>query len=164
MRRLEYRDQLLIKLAIESGLRISDILKLTVGHIQNRTMTVFESKSRRERTFKISSELHGELKKLTKYRKHSSILFCSARSASKPIHRSTIHRKIKKALKTLKFDASAHSMRKLYAHSIFDATHDLVKVQEALHHRNISTTCAYLDMDLQMLGFMLKGGTDASES
>jgi len=163
IRRLEYREQLLVKLAIESGLRISDILKLTVGDVKHRTMSVYESKSRRERTFKISQELHSELKRATKYKKHSSILFCSARSASKPLHRSTIHRKIKKALKTLKFDASAHSMRKLYAHNIFSETHDLQKVQEALHHRNITTTCAYLDIDLQKLGLLL-GGDENGEA
>jgi site-specific recombinase XerC len=38
-------------------------------------------------------------------------------------------------------------MRKLYAHGIFDETHDLKKVQEALNHRNLSTTLAYLDID-----------------
>lgn len=159
LRKLEHRDELLIRLAIESGLRISDILKLTVGDVK-KTMTVHESKSRRERAFKISAELYSELKKMTKYKKHSSLLFHSPRSSTKPLHRSTVHRRIKKALKTLKFDASAHSTRKLYAHSVFSDTHDIKKVQEALHHRNITTTCAYLDIDIEKLASLMKGADE----
>jgi site-specific recombinase XerC len=78
----------------------------------------------------------------------------------KPIHRSTIHRKIKNALKTLKFDASAHSMRKLYAHTVFSDTHSLEAVQQAMHHQKIETTCAYLDIDIGKLSqiIMSQGG------
>jgi integrase len=146
LRRLDRRDQLLIRLAIQSGLRVSDILNLKKEAIK-KTMTVFETKSKRERTFKIDTELYQDLKNFTKYKKNASYVFHSSRSLMKPVHRTTIHRRIKKALKGLKFNASVHSTRKLYAHNIFSETHDLKKVQEALHHRNLMTTLAYLDID-----------------
>jgi len=92
-------------------------------------------------------KLFQELKNYTKYKKNASYVFSSTQNKGKPVHRSTIHRRIKKAIKGLKFNASAHSMRKLYAHSIFDETHDLKKVQESLNHRNLTTTLAYLDID-----------------
>jgi len=158
IRRLDYRERLLIRLAIESGLRISDILKLKVGDIK-KTMTVYESKSKKFRTFKISEELYAELKKMTRYKKKASVLFYSARQPTKAMHRSTIHRKIKTALKPLKFNASAHSMRKLYAHTVFAETHDLKKVQEALNHKHIFTTCAYLDIDVEKLIVMSQEGS-----
>jgi len=110
-------------------------------------MTIYETKSRRERKFKISDELYQDLKKYTKYKKHASILFCSARNSALPVHRSTIHRRIKKSLRGLKFNASAHSARKLYAHNVFAETHSLKKVQEAMHHRNLLPTLAYLDIN-----------------
>jgi integrase len=157
IRRLEYRDQLLLRLAIESGLRIGDLLKLTVGQIK-QTMTVYETKSRRERTFKISPELFQDLKKYTKYKKRASILFHSSRSASKCLHRSTIHRRIKKALRGLKFNASAHSARKLFAYNKFAETQSLKKVQETMNHRNLMVTLAYLDIDPSEI--MLHGGNE----
>jgi len=150
IRKMDQMDRLLFRFAIESGLRISDMLKLTVGDIK-KTMTVLETKSKKDRTFKISGELYTELKKFTKYKRRGSILFHSARSSSKPMHRTTIHRHIKKAVKTLKIDASAHSTRKLYAHNVFSETHDIEKVQEALNHKYVTTTCSYLDIDLDKL-------------
>jgi len=150
LRRLDHRDQLLLRLAIQSGLRISDLLKLTKADI-GRTMTVYESKSRRDRTFKIDAELLQDLQNYLKYKKYASIVFHSSRDSTKAVHRSTIHRRIKKALRGLKFNASVHSARKLYAHNIFSDTHDLQKVQEALHHRNLLTTLAYLDIDPAVL-------------
>jgi integrase len=121
-------------------------------------MTVYESKSKRERTFRLSDELYAELKKSVKYKRRASILFQGAQGASKPLHRSTIHRHIKKALRGQNFDASAHSMRKLYAHMVFNNTHDITAVQAALNHKNIITTCAYLDIDVQKLIIMSQEG------
>jgi integrase len=157
-KRLDHPDKMFLQLAIESGLRISDLLKLKVGEIQ-KTMTVYESKSKRDRTFKISDELYRELKNFVRYRRKASLVFQSARKATKSVHRTTIHRHIKQAVKGLKFNASAHSLRKLYAHNVFSDTHDITKVQESLHHKNIETTCAYLDIDIKNLIMSQKGDT-----
>ena len=146
IRRLEHRDQLLLRLAIETGLRISDLLKLKVSDIK-KNMTVYETKSRRSRSFKISDELFRDLKNFTRYKRHSSILFYSARNKQKSVHRSTIHRRIKKACRGLKFNASAHSTRKLFARNVFHRTGTLKSVQETLNHRNLIVTLTYLDID-----------------
>lgn len=148
MKRLEYRDQLLIRLAIESGLRISDLLKLKVGDVKAK-MTIFETKSKRERTFKLSKQLYDDLRAWTRYRRRGLLLFAGNRGNEKAVHRSTVHRRIKKALQGLGFDMSAHSTRKLYAHNVFSETHDLQKVQNALNHKNLETTLAYLNIDTE---------------
>jgi len=155
-RKMDLRDRLLIALAIESGLRIGDLLNLKVGDV-GTTMTIYEKKSKRERTFAISADLNADLKKFVRYKRKASYLFHSARSASKPIHRSTVHRHIKKALKGLKFDASAHSTRKLYAYNKFAETQDIIKVQEALNHKYVTTTLTYLDIDAKKINIMLQG-------
>jgi len=150
--RLNFPDQILIRLGIESGLRISDILKLRVGDVRKKKiMTIYEMKSKRERTFKISDELYRDLKKWTRYKKNSAFVFTGARGPSKSIHRATIHRRIKNALQGLKFSASAHSTRKLFAYNTFCTTQNIKMVQDALHHRNFATTLAYLDIDLEKI-------------
>ena len=146
LRRLEYRDQLLIRLAIQSGLRVSDLLKIKNEDIKKH-MTVYESKSRRERSFKIDEKLYDDLKKFTKYKKRGAYVFNSSRSASGTVHRSTIHRRIKKACRGMKINASAHSTRKLYAYNKFAETQSIKKVQEAMNHRKMMTTLLYLDID-----------------
>jgi len=145
---LEGRYKVLFQLAVESGLRISDLLNLRVKDIASR-MTVYETKSRRKRTFTISHELLRDLSYLTDCKINSDYVFQSERDSKKHVHRSTIHRQIKKALKWLDFDASAHSARKLYAKTIFNESGSVECVQRALNHQKLSTTFAYLDIPQQ---------------
>lgn len=144
------RDAVLLQLAVESGLRISDILKLKVADLKKR-MTVYEMKSRRKRTFEISDELLKKLKWLTHNSRDNDFIFYSERKYGVSVHRSTIHRRIKKALRGLDFDASAHSTRKLYAQNIFKETGSVSEVQKAMNHKKVLTTLTYLDVDVGKL-------------
>jgi integrase len=125
-------------------------------------MTVYEKKSKRKRTFPISEELHTNLKYLCDFKQDSDFLFESHHKHGVSVHRSTIHRKIKKALKWQNKsipDASSHSARKLYAQNIYEETGSVEKVQQALHHRKISTTLAYLDKLQQKVAEIEKTAT-----
>lgn len=148
--RLSGRDRILLQLAVESGLRISDILKIKAGDIK-KPMTIYETKSRRKRTFEISDKLFRDLKFLSGGLPDSSFVFYSARDSTKHIHRSTIHRRIKKALRGLDFDASAHSTRKLYAQNVLKETGSVTEVQKAMNHQKLLTTLTYLDVDVTKL-------------
>jgi len=145
IQRLPAADRALIGLAIESGLRIGDILNLRAGDIR-RQMYVWESKSKRAREFKISEKLYNRLRDLCIFKRSSDYVFHSARKSGRSVHRSTIHRRIKKALKSLNFDCSAHSTRKLYAQNVFRRTKSIDAVQDALHHQKRKVTLTYLDL------------------
>ena len=114
-------------------------------------MTIYEVKSRRERTFKIGKKLFNRLKNYCAGKFNSDFVFHSERKAGKHIHRSTIHRHIKKALRGLNFDCSAHSTRKLYAQNIFKKSRSVKKVQKSLNHRKIEYTATYLDIDINKI-------------
>jgi integrase len=112
--------------------------------VRQNPLNIYESKSRRTRTITINKELHAEL--LRRYTCDSdAYAFHSVRDFNKPYDRTTFHRKLKKALTGLNFDASAHSSRKLYAQNIFKICNDVETVQQALHHQKITTTLTYLD-------------------
>ena len=145
-------DRVMIRLAIKSGLRVSDLLRVKVGDI-GKEMTVHEWKSKRKRTFKVGKKLYAELKSLTGGKSDGDFLFQSSVKPNKPIHRSTVHRRIKRAIKAglLKFDCSAHSTRKLYAQLIYKDTGSIKKVQKAMNHHNAITTATYLDIDVAKL-------------
>jgi len=123
-------------------------------------MTVQETKTGKFRIVELSDELFRELepKKYDHYGSWNQIkiladsekwLFRSLRSANKPLHRSTYHRKLKRAATALKIDVSAHSARKLYAVELFRATKSIFDVQKALNHKYVNTTAKYLDIDLE---------------
>ena len=144
---LDGRFKIIFELGVETGLRISDILALRVKDVQKNPLTVWEKKTKRHRTVKISENLHKSLLFLTALENKDSYAFKSRRNFNVALHRSTVHRQIKAALKWLKFDASAHSARKLYAQNIYAETGSVEKVQKALHHIKRSTTLTYLDID-----------------
>jgi site-specific recombinase XerC len=131
-------------------LRISDILKLKAYYV-NKIMYIRERKTGKHKIVEVSDSLFLRPKELADYTDRSKYAFFSPRSAYKPLHRSTYHRRLKRAGNALCVNLSAHSTRKLYAQNIFRETGDIFAVQKALNHKYITTTAAYLDIDLSAL-------------
>jgi integrase len=152
IRWLNGRYKIIFQLAVESGLRISDLLKLKCGDVRTSKFTIYETKSRRKRTFTISDGLFKDISWQAAFGRDDDYVFQSHHKTGRPIHRTTIHRAIKKALKFVPqcdFSASTHSARKLYARTIFDQSGSIRSVQRALNHQKLSTTMTYLDFPQQ---------------
>jgi integrase len=149
------QDKLIFQLAVESGLRISDILKLRVQNIRKNPLEIYESKSKRSRLITISGELHERLKAPHRFSfvfgYAHDFVFKGIRKPDKHYNRVTYHRHLKNVCKALKIDFSAHSTRKLYAQNIFSETKDIFEVQKALNHKYVTTTATYLDIDITKL-------------
>ena len=137
----------IVQLGVESGLRISDILKLRAHHVA-RCMNVQESKTKKYKRFDISEPLFDDLQRLCRLKNDNDYIFNGKqnRTRKKPLNRSTVHRRIAKIA-----EGSAHSLRKLYAMNIFKTTENIFAVQERLNHKYISTTCTYLDIDVNKI-------------
>jgi len=131
----------------ETGLRIGDVLALKVKDITN-PLEVYEHKTKKTRAHTISGRLLDELSAHVKGRHSSWYAFASPRTNKKHLHRSTYHRRLKRALAGLHFDCSAHSNRKLFAQNIFAENKNIFDVQKALGHKYITATTSYLDIDL----------------
>jgi len=152
-------DRDIFWIGVETGLRISDILKLRVGDVQRNPLEIYETKSKRMRIIPISDELYTHLRE--KYRYYFSFpfgnvskpIFLTHRGTGRHINRSTYHRHLKRVLGALKTKTrvSAHSTRKLYAQNIFAKTGNIFAVQNAMNHRYVTTTAAYLDIDVTEL-------------
>lgn len=146
--RLNEQDKLIFDICFETGFRISDVLKIKKRDI-GETIKLRESKTKKYKEVKISENLYNRLKP---YSGNSDIfIFKSPRSPDKHLHRTTYHRHIKNACRGSSVDCSAHSTRKLYAWNIFKETRNIFDVQRALNHKYITTTAAYLDIDLVSL-------------
>jgi len=139
------QDALIWRIACETGLRIGDILRLRERDIDN-PMTVHESKSKRARTVTLSDGLYQRLTRLVQG-DDDALIFKGIHDPRKPYNRATHYRRLQRAAKGI-CRVSAHSARKLYAQRIYRATGRIQDVQEALHHRYLTTTATYLDIDL----------------
>jgi integrase len=147
---LPYQSQLIFDFAIETGLRIGDILQLRKCEIA-QTMHVREAKTKKYKLVTISDELFSRLPAGFHCFGRYPYAFSSPRTLYKPLNRSTYHLHLKKACKALGIDFSAHSTRKLYAKNVFELTGDIFEVQKAMNHAFVATTCAYLDIDVNKL-------------
>ena len=150
-------DKLIFRLSVETGLRISDILELRAGYL-DRKMYVVEKKTGKIRIVEISEELMRDLQSRKDYAlkkgEPENYAFPSTRTREKHLHRSTYHRRLKRAAASACVDCSAHSGRKLYAKNIFSEKKSIFDVQEALNHKYITTTAPYLGVNINELLLM----------
>lgn len=148
-----YRDSMMVATGFMTGLRISDILRLTFGDIlNNEILTINEKKTGKRREIPLSKD----------YKKHVEDCFkaLGLSDSTKPMFLSyqgsviTIQM-VNKTLHGLKDRYSlsvdhftSHSLRKTFARRIYDTATDreyaLIKLGSVLGHSNVSITRRYL--------------------
>jgi integrase len=148
-----YRDSILVATGFMTGLRISDILRLTFADIlNNEILTINEKKTGKRREIPLSKD----------YKKHVEDCFkaLGLSDSTKPMFLSyqgsviTIQM-VNKTLHGLKdrYNLSvdhftSHSLRKTFARRIYDTATDreyaLIKLGSVLGHSNVSITRRYL--------------------
>jgi len=111
--RLSRPHKLIFALGMETGLRISDILRLRTRDIEN-PITVYVGRTKELRAFPLSEWLFSELISYADNELPERYIFASQRKRRRSVSRTTYHRHIKRALTDLDFDCSAHSTRKLF--------------------------------------------------
>ena len=148
-----YRDSMMVATGFMTGLRISDILRLTYADIlDNDILIINEKKTGKRREIPLSKD----------YKKHVEDCFkaMGLSDTAKPMFLSyqgsiiTIQM-VNKTLHGLKDhynlsveNFSSHSLRKTFARRIYDTAKDreyaLIKLSSVLGHSNVSITRRYL--------------------
>lgn len=129
---------LAFEIAQETGLRVSDIIRLKTP--TRRKFSVIERKTKKPRTVELSPELFSRLKA-----RGGEYIF-PGKSEGYHLHRDTIGHALKRAARALKLPEGfgMHSARKMYALDLFEKTGNLFSVQSALNHAHSDTTLRYL--------------------
>lgn len=143
--RKSYRDYFLFLFGLNSGLRISDVLKLKVKDVKNKTYVVLkEAKSDKTKRFRINSELQNKIEEYTKHMDENHYLFPSQRSGN-PISRIQAYRVIKEAAKKVGIEEiGTHTMRKTFGYHYYKKTKDIAMLQEIFNHSAPSITKKYI--------------------
>lgn len=135
------RDAMLIKLLANTGLRISEAIKLKWDDINLGKITVF-GKGGKTRFVPLRQELFTEL--LSLKNKHCSYIFYSNRFT--PLKRENVHVMLKTVAKqaNLTDRVSAHWLRHSSASHALNNGASLNQVKELLGHGSVNTTARYL--------------------
>ena len=150
----DIRNYLLFVLGINSGLRISDLLKLTIEDVQNKErITIREQKTGKLKDFPIGETCK---KAINEYLKTTGItrgtLFIS-RKGGKPITRVQAYRILSEAAKTIGIiePIGTHTLRKTFGYFAYINGTDITRIQRLLNHSTPSVTLSYIGITKEEL-------------
>lgn len=154
----DYRNKAMLELMYSSGLRVSELLNLTVNDIdfENDLVKVF-GKGSKERIIPIGDYALKALSKyICEYRNAlikipTDILFLN--NHGKKMSRSGFFKIINKIAveKNIKKEISPHILRHSFATHMLECGADLRSIQELLGHENMSTTSIYTHVRSDLL-------------
>ena len=145
------RNHALFTLGINSGLRVSDLLKLMVsdvmdekGRVKDR-ITVREKKTGKTKTFPFSDTVIKALKEYLLGTLPEVSLFPS-RKGGGPITRQQAYRIINDAAKTvgIKDKIGTHTLRKTFGYHAYISGVDVTRIQSLLNHSSPKETLRYI--------------------
>ena len=135
------------RIAIGTGLRSVDILKMKVSSIRfkERFARIIEQKTKR----KVDARIHSDV--LQRINLNQEYVIWNHKYGSN-VSLMTINRRLKKIFKDDDIAVSSHSIRKAVGRHIYDNTNkDLPSAMKFLGHKNPNTTIKYLEIDKEKL-------------
>ena len=153
-----FRDFLLFLLGINSGLRISDILKLKVLHVQNlEYIEIKEQKTGKYKKFPINETLKKALSEYIIGKNPNEYLFAS-KKGNNPITRIQAYRIINDACSKAGITAriGTHTLRKTFGYHFYNEKKDIALLQSILNHSAPSITLSYIGINQDIINNNLR--------
>lgn len=139
---------LYIIVAINTGLRCSDILPLTFEQLKQDVITIVEKKTSKIKRIKINKNIHDAISKISEDK--TGYVFKSQKGGVISIQQ--INRLIKEVFSSeaKKLSISTHSCRKAFGRKVFESNGEseksLVMLMDLYNHSSLSMTKVYLGL------------------
>ena len=159
-RRQPVRDWMILHIALDAGLRVSEICGLEIRDLildrENASVIVRDGKGHKKRGVRIGESLREHLAEFLAWKESAgepatarAPLLTSSRSGHRPLTRSAVFRIFKANAKAIGLPPrfSIHSCRHTYASLLYRASkYNIRLVQKQLGHSSIQTTQIYADV------------------
>lgn len=144
---MTYENVLALRVSLETGLRIGDVLSLRASQIERRTIRGIAEKTDKPYKKTISADLAKRLAALTPNK--GGYIFPHRLDPMRHRTRQAVWDNMKKAavLMGVKLNAAPHSARKTYSVEMFKDK-GLERTQKELQHDKMSTTMIYAFSDM----------------
>lgn len=143
------RNELIVTIFIETGIRISELVNLDAGDIDAKSKTIIvKRKGGQRQSIPINAKLARKIKQASMKKEMDEPLFFS--SFKKRITQRRVGMLIQKYLKLAgitKPNISVHSIRHSFCSRLLEKGVNLKTIQILAGHKNISTTERYLHID-----------------
>ncbi|WP_108671421.1 tyrosine-type recombinase/integrase [Peribacillus acanthi] len=139
------RDYMLFLLGINTGLRVSDLLKLKKSELEGKQKWIVkEGKTAKPRTIHLSNiyeELNAYIQAL-----HGTEWLFPSRKGTQPITRIQAYRQLNKAAGMVDMidGIGTHTMRKTFGYWYYKQTKDVAALQMILNHSHPEVTLKYI--------------------
>lgn len=139
-------NRLVMRTALVTGLRISDVLALTPDKLRPHCW-VKEQKTGKSRQIGLPEPLLSDLRKTS-----GKIWVFPGRDPKKHRSRQSVWLDVKRAAKALRLpqNVAPHSARKVFAVDLMAKYGDIARVKRALNHSSESVTLIYAMADMQL--------------
>ncbi|MEJ6952086.1 site-specific integrase [Natronospora cellulosivora (SeqCode)] len=156
--RKNYRDYILFLVGINTGLRVSDILKLKVADVKEKThIMIKEQKTGKSKRIFINNNLRLELDKYIANLNDDTYLFVSNKGENSPISRRHAYRILKEVGDSIGLkEVGTHTMRKTFGYWHYQQYHDVALLQELFNHSAPSVTLKYIGINQDLMDESLK--------
>lgn len=146
------RDLLLFTIGTNCGLRISDIVALNVGDVQNKNyIQIVEKKTGKFKKFPINSKLKPMFEEYTKGKNADEALFITI--FKNRINRFAAYHIIKNACKAAGLEAKVgtHTMRKTFGYHHYQKFKDVAMLQKIFNHSSPQITLRYIGIEQEQI-------------
>lgn len=153
------RNKFLLLFGINTGLRVSDIVVLKVGQINNTVKPIIkEQKTGKKKRLYLSS-IQDLIHNYCDQKQDSDWLFPSRQGGHISVN--DVYKMFRKVRQQLgRDDIGTHTMRKTYGYWFYKSTHDLATLQLLFNHSSENITKRYIgvtedDMENSLKGFKI---------
>lgn len=142
------RLQMILKLMAGTGIRVSELSYFTAEALRKkgRYAAVRVSCKKKSREIIIPDELRGELLDYIKKRGIKEGAIFRTRNG-KPLNRSNLWKQMKRLCRKARVDEDKvfpHNVRKLFARTFYESSHDIAQLACLLGHSSVNTTMIYI--------------------
>lgn len=145
LKQKNYRDYLWFLVGVNTGLRISDILKLRLSDFDNDCFYIIEKKTSKPKSIPLNPILKREIHKLKKESDDPNLILFKSRQGEVEITRQRVYQILKEIEKEFRLkNIGCHSMRKTFGFMHYAKHKDVVILQEIFNHSHPSITLRYI--------------------
>ncbi|MBE7104481.1 site-specific integrase [Bacillus cereus] len=146
------RDYILFVMGINTGLRISDILKLKVGDLKGSHISMREMKTGKQKRIEITSTLKRELRWYIEEREDHEYLIRSRQGKNRPIGRSMAYKILRGAAEEFGLDEiGTHTLRKTFGYHMYKQTKNIALLMEIFNHSSERVTLRYIGVNQDVM-------------
>jgi integrase len=143
------KDYLIFDIAINIGIKITDILNLTVWDVKNKSqITIKEDRTNASTNFLIYSSVSDELNSFIDGMAVGDLLFASKKGGKKPITLVQAYKLLNEVGTKLGIDKiGIHTLRKTFGYHHYKKYNDIITLQHIFGHSTTDTTLRYIGID-----------------